>query len=897
MKKRVLALVMALALCVGLLPLTAAADTLEPSPQNISVTPTGFIPLDAGDIRQIGANGNYMNRNADGSYTDSGEKAEGFPTGTLVSQVRWDNNPNHKDFELYGTAYDKNGQKTRTVNNGDTRARKEEYDNPDNPGWSVTTVGNQNECVFWVNVIGSDAQKRILDIANQLLKTKFIDQGMPEWNNLFTQVNTELKPLTGQDVTVPLYSDGVPTDEEAKLQKKVTDPLDSAIFRLHDEYGNNPVPETSAKLNADEEKQLLQGVAELGGNGYSAPLLADRETLSVEVTGEMYSVETGWIETEKSEPVVFEITVDSLGKKFTAEPEKPCPKGGSHNYVWEKDAYEHKQYCTKCGDVKVESARHTPTNIKVEAGHEATCLKEAWVSFDCSVCGYHREHVTCDISTVGLFPSLAAYGALGHDFSGPLKYIGGSKCSSEEEGSHAVSCTRCGATDTLNRVPHAWATHTVSNGNCADPNDPTIIEGTCACGAELHLEKPREHDYIDWPYDNKDANCTEPGQTNTKKCRFCDSKTFDVTEALGHDWVTDEETKADCEHEGHILAHCSRCDATKDENIERKSETGQHTWTKNITTQPGCETDGYYHGEVCSVCGATRNENDVERIEPLGHLPHTELKSIGRTKTQPGQYAVVMEIELYESTTTCTRCHQVLKTNFFKVYTTQRPAKYQIVEGKKAQLTDMSKGIHVKGNMANDGGAFFRETIRNAMKEKALQETKQFQKTPANSFIITLNEDFLAELADGAYDFIIINGNEFWPMTITVAGGKITALEDMVAPDDIPEMTLEEMNDFIRAHGGDPDGVEVIYLAGQPGVAGEVNGSALTCTVQDAPANAVLIAARYDHDRLTDMKTFTLAAGDTQKTVTMKGTGDKFKLMLVDPTTYAPLCKAWTSTA
>ena len=75
---------------------------------------------------------------------------------------------------------------------------------------------------------------------------------------------------------------------------------------------------------------------------------------------------------------------------------------------------------------------------------------------------------------------------------------------------------------------------------------------------------------------------------------------------------------------------------------------------------------------------------------------------------------------------------------------------------------------------------------------------------------------------------------------------------------------------------------------------GSVKGGRLSYTVTGAPANALLIAARYDGGRLTDVQTVSVS-GDAEETLTMKGKGDEFRLFLLNGTSLTPVCAAWSS--
>ncbi|MBE7008901.1 MAG: hypothetical protein E7422_07185 [Ruminococcaceae bacterium] len=72
-----------------------------------------------------------------------------------------------------------------------------------------------------------------------------------------------------------------------------------------------------------------------------------------------------------------------------------------------------------------------------------------------------------------------------------------------------------------------------------------------------------------------------------------------------------------------------------------------------------------------------------------------------------------------------------------------------------------------------------------------------------------------------------------------------------------------------------------------------VQNNTVRYSVQGAPKNALIIAARYDGGKMTDVQTLDLADDEAREgTLTLRGTGTGFKLFLVDKTTYAPLCPA-----
>lgn len=72
-----------------------------------------------------------------------------------------------------------------------------------------------------------------------------------------------------------------------------------------------------------------------------------------------------------------------------------------------------------------------------------------------------------------------------------------------------------------------------------------------------------------------------------------------------------------------------------------------------------------------------------------------------------------------------------------------------------------------------------------------------------------------------------------------------------------------------------------------------IENNTINYWVDGAPRNALLIAARYDGGKMTDVQTLDLAdAEEKADDLTMRGSGTDFTLFLVDKTTFAPLCPA-----
>lgn len=311
LSRRLLSLLSASAMCFSMLPMSVTAEE-TPGPTGVTAELTGVINL-AVSPPMMSDGHNLYTQDSDGNFTVlvGEDPTKQVPTGYLRVGLEWDHNPIAAEYELYADAVQSDGS-TRSVTGPITSW----------PGM-ITTVGNKDQCTLDVRVIGTESQMRILKVANAFLASKFVNDSsapMVYPEDVIGQVNKELQPLTGKEETVPQWNSSDP-DYGAKERNKIYDPLDTAIFRLHDEAGNNDLPADQAKMNASEENALLESIATLADDGTGAnksALLADREELSVIVE----SVDKNYSPIGSSEPVIFEVVKDNLGKKFTNEKEK-----------------------------------------------------------------------------------------------------------------------------------------------------------------------------------------------------------------------------------------------------------------------------------------------------------------------------------------------------------------------------------------------------------------------------------------------------------------------------------------------------------------------------------------------------------------------------------------------
>ena len=518
--------------------------------------------------------------------------------------------------------------------------------------------------------------------------------------------------------------------------------------------------------------------------------------------------------------------VDPNGRTAPAEGD-PAEWFAHHSWSaeYESDFWDHWRTCTVCG-VKEEKQTHALINVTVLVQND--CLTNGSIQADCSVCGRKGMGFSAGVeSEVAQFPILEQYKALGHDFSGPLRYDRRT-VTAEGQGNHAASCVRCGIRSD-EQQPHAWVgLHTVSNGTCGDPNDPVIQEASCECGATLHLEKTREHMFVDDKSQDVQPTCLEPGKINGQRCTICGIfANYDFVPALGHDIQIVENIAASCLTEGFIHRQCTRCDLDETEVLPTLGGDGKHHFKPVASTQPTCTTDGTYNGEKCENCPEERaGETGYGIIPALGHKVSSSTAAHGKTRTAVGKDGRPIEIQIYVTTFSCKRCGASLGGETFTVATSigKLSGQYRIEPG-VVTITDMENGIHVNGNMAKDGGVYFNDLVQQAyegvIKDAGTKYT--YKKVESKSFIIEFTDEFLDELEDGEYELVVINGDEYWPMMITVRDHRFKALRDVDIPD-MPELTEEEFDALLKDLSADGEIIRRFFL-NQPVIKPENDGA------------------------------------------------------------------------
>lgn len=542
-----------------------------------------------------------------------------------------------------------------------------------------------------------------------------------------------------------------------------------------------------------------------------------------------------------------------------------------HNWgnTYESDFWQHWTFCTRCGTPSEKQA-HELTNITVLIKND--CIENGSIQADCSVCGRKGMVFSAGIeSEAAMFPALQQYKALGHDFSGPLKY-NKSSCTSEGEGNHAPSCIRCGIRDSENAAPHTWGGWDyVSQGSCKEPKEDVVRTATCECGAKLTLTYPREHVWVDDKSQDVQATCTESGRINGQRCTICGIfGNYDFVPALGHNIEVIDQLEATCLTEGYKHIKCSNpgCDIDETTTIPTLGGDGQHHFKPVASQEPTCTTDGQYNGEKCENCPAEQaGETGYGTIPALGHKVVSSTASHGKTRTAVSKDGRPIEMQLYVTTFSCKRCGASLGGETFTVATSiGKMGGQYLIESGNVTITDMGNGIHINGNMERDGGVRFNEEVQKGLDEviKDAGAKYTYKKVETKSFVIEFTDEFLAEIEDGEYELVVINGSEYWPMMVTVSGHKFKALRDVDVPD-MPELTEDEFNALLAELGAD-GGVVSRFMLVQPGIeaAPNENGDIVVTRKDGDYEFEAIVCGEYtlvaDQDYTVDGDTVTLKA-------------------------------------
>ncbi len=237
------------------------------------------------------------------------------------------------------------------------------------------------------------------------------------------------------------------------------------------------------------------------------------------------------------------------------------------------------EICSRCGEVKITD---TPKGEHVYKTYpvSATCTHSGYTVRECEVCGD------------GLIEDITP--ALAHSYEA---HITPATC---EAGGHTVHvCQGCGSgfiTDYTDALGHSWDKgKTVTGSTCTGEG---MTEYRCVrCGAH-RLEGDAASGHVP----GEAATCTD-----SQLCTKCGAV---ITKALGHDYQA-EVTSPTCTAMGYSVFTCSRCgNSYKSEYTEATGHT-PGDWI--IDSEPTTTKEGSRHKE-CQTCGKKLDTESIEKI-------------------------------------------------------------------------------------------------------------------------------------------------------------------------------------------------------------------------------------------------------------------------------------------
>ncbi len=363
---------------------------------------------------------------------------------------------------------------------------------------------------------------------------------------------------------------------------------------------------------------VAQTVTAATGHTYE---LTDSEDLS-ESDGHIYSYYTCTVCGEEYTEIEHSSFMDGY-YETTVIREASCTSTGLERYT-----------CSICGETQTSiiSKGHTVDSYTVTV--EPTCTEEGSQEGVCTVCG---ETVTETIAATGHTNELTATEDL-TETDGHIYYY--------------YTCTVCGE-ETVELTHGDWIEGYYTSAVVTEPT--CVINGiqrdTCDLCGQTRLVTIAANGSHDWYVTSTtDPTCTATG-TTYYACTNCTNTKVEYTDALGHDYVVDEDNSVapTCTTAGYNKYNCSRCSAAKTETV---SATG-HTAVEDsivISSEATCTEDGLATAE-CSVCG----ESYEMTIAATGH-DYVDVET--EIEDKPGHVLSTPVCSVCDATSTATTVHQ-----------------------------------------------------------------------------------------------------------------------------------------------------------------------------------------------------------------------------------------------
>ena len=274
--------------------------------------------------------------------------------------------------------------------------------------------------------------------------------------------------------------------------------------------------------------------------------------------------------------------------------------------------------CTECGKIEkrdyVDSLGHAWQGIVIR---DATCETDGKLLELCSRCGQMKQTATpkgehsYEVYTVAATCTSPGYTvrecsvcgdrhieditpAIPHDYKAHVI-----EATCDAEGKTIHRCDGCGSsfvTDYTSPLGHSWDKGTlVTNATCTGEG---VMEYRCIrCGYHRLDADPADGHIPGAP-----ATCTEP-----QLCTRCGAV---LEKALGHDYKS-EVTASTCTEMGYTTNTCVRCGDTNKSDYSEPAGHKPSDWI--IDKEPTTDSEGSKHKE-CTVCGEKLETQPIEKI-------------------------------------------------------------------------------------------------------------------------------------------------------------------------------------------------------------------------------------------------------------------------------------------
>lgn len=237
------------------------------------------------------------------------------------------------------------------------------------------------------------------------------------------------------------------------------------------------------------------------------------------------------------------------------------------------------EICERCGTVQESTTPKGEHEVSTTVV-PATCTSPGYTLRECAVCGErHIEDITAAL---------------------PHNYVDKTTPATCEGGGKTIHiCEGCGSsfvTDYTDPLGHSWDEGTeVTGSTCTGEG---LIEYRCVRCGYHRLEGDAAAGHVP----GEAATCTTP-----QLCTKCGAV---IVNALGHDYQ-EEVTEPTCTEMGYTTYTCSRCGDTYKGDYTDAAGHKPGDWI--IDQEPTTDSEGSKHKE-CEVCGETLETEEIEKI-------------------------------------------------------------------------------------------------------------------------------------------------------------------------------------------------------------------------------------------------------------------------------------------